>query len=199
MVIEETSCPKRERAVPRFLINSRFIHLIWRFTTALRLTSTHNSRLIRKKHTVPLQGDVVSNVEQCHIWGDITRAAYVLVWLCIDKRNRSQMSIKLRVINVSHSFQHSTKLLITRRMCSSPYSTENINVEIRFANFKLHVCQTKCTCNVWSKYLWCTLWKPLPTHSSWRHFLPFFSLHVTLNSFLLLPIKCYVRENWKTE
>ena len=169
------------------------------FTTALRLTSTHNSRLIRKKHTVPLQGDVVSNVEQCHIWGDITRAAYVLVWLCIDKRNRSQMSIKLRVINVSHSFQHSTKLLITRRMCSSPYSTENINVEIRFANFKLHACQTKCTCNVWSKYLWCTLWKPLPTHSSWRHFLSFFSLHVTLNSFLLLPIKCYVRENWKTE
>ena len=27
-LIEETSCPKRERAVPRFLINSRFIHLI---------------------------------------------------------------------------------------------------------------------------------------------------------------------------
>ena len=49
-------------------------------TTTLRLTPTHSSQLARKE---PHR----KHVEQCHIWGDETRAAYMFVWLCIGKRN----------------------------------------------------------------------------------------------------------------
>ena len=28
-------------------------------------------------------------VEQCHVWGDKTRAAYMFVWLGMDSRNHS--------------------------------------------------------------------------------------------------------------
>ena len=45
-------------------------------------------------------------MEQCHIWGDKTRAAHMFVWLCIDKRNHLSMSIKLRIINVSRDILH---------------------------------------------------------------------------------------------
>ena len=49
------------------------------FTATLRLTPTHNSRLILRKHTK--RPVVLKHVEQCHIWGDKTRAAYIFVKL----------------------------------------------------------------------------------------------------------------------
>ena len=47
------------------------------FTTTLRLTPTHNSRLILRKHTK--RPVVLKHVEPYHIWGDKTRAVYIFV------------------------------------------------------------------------------------------------------------------------
>ena len=70
-------CRKREKAVPRFPINSRFIRLIQQFCcytsvdshsqlSAYQLKETHST--FRCKH-----------VEQRHMWDDKTRAAYRLL------------------------------------------------------------------------------------------------------------------------
>ena len=63
---------------------SRFIHLIDSITT-FRLTPTHSYQFIRKLSTHKMSR--CKHVQQCHIWGDKTRAAYMIVWICIDKRN----------------------------------------------------------------------------------------------------------------
>ena len=56
------------------------------------------SQLSQKKHiTSPCK-----HVEQHHIWGDKTRAAYMRFGYVIDKRNH----LCLRLINVTYNFQH---------------------------------------------------------------------------------------------
>ena len=73
--LAETRCRKRERAVSRFLINSRFIHLIWRFYYNVSVNSYSQLSAYSKGNTHSTSR--CKHVEQCHIWGDKTRAAYM--------------------------------------------------------------------------------------------------------------------------
>ena len=73
--LAETRCRKRERAVSRFPINSRFIHLIWRFYYNVSVNSHSQLSVYSKGNTHSTYR--CKHVEQCHIWGDKTRAAYM--------------------------------------------------------------------------------------------------------------------------
>ena len=76
---------KREKAVPRFLMNLRFIHLNQRFYYKASVTCHSQLSAYSKGNTHSTSH--CKHVEQCHIWGNKTRAAYMLVWFCINKRN----------------------------------------------------------------------------------------------------------------
>ena len=67
--------------------------------STLWLTPIHNSRLLRKNTHWTFR---CKQVEQCHIRGDKISTAYML----FVKQNHLLMSIKLRIIDVSYSFQH---------------------------------------------------------------------------------------------
>ena len=73
--LAETRCRKRERAVSRFLINSRVIHLIWRFYYNVSVNS--HSQLSAYSKGNAHSTSRCKHVEQCHIRGDKTRAAYM--------------------------------------------------------------------------------------------------------------------------
>ena len=66
-------CRKRKRAVPRFLINSRFIPLIQQFCYFASIDS-HSQLSAYSKETHPTSR--CKHVEQCHIWDDKTRDTY---------------------------------------------------------------------------------------------------------------------------
>ena len=76
---------KREKAVPHFLMNLRFIHLNQRFYYKASVTCHSQLSAYSKGNTHSTSH--CKHVEQCHIWGNKTRAAYMLVWFCTNKRN----------------------------------------------------------------------------------------------------------------
>ena len=77
-------CRKREKAVPHFLINSRFICLIQQFCYYASVDS-HSQLSAYSKETHSTSR--CEHVEQCRIWDDKTRAAYKHIAINIHKRN----------------------------------------------------------------------------------------------------------------
>ena len=71
-------------------------------------------------------------------------AAYMFLWLCIDKRNHSQMSIELRIIKVSYSFQHITEYNsyaphvygdVSPKLCLESFISEELDHKSRHIYF----------------------------------------------------------------
>ena len=90
ILLHNIGCRKRAKA------SVLTIYFLVRFCYYTPINSL--SQLSQKKHiTSPCK-----HVEQHHIWGDKTRAAYMRFGYVIDKRNH----LCLRLINVTYSFQH---------------------------------------------------------------------------------------------